>query len=1109
MRQTCHTRGRMLIQWMIALIFCAIPGTAWCQAVGAISGTVKDPSGAVVVDANVSAVRVETGIAQNVETNAEGLFTFPNLVVGTYKLTIEASGFATQTVAGIVLDVSQHRDVQITLSVANSSAEVTVTAAPPLIDTSSGQVAGLVTQQQVENLPLNGRSIQNLVMLQPGMAPDQGSMGWLAPMWASNGNRGETAVAQLDGADATDSEMGTVQFWNFNLDAIAEFKVLQANYSAEFGQGGGTITQIVSKSGGNRFHGSTYEYLRNYAFDASNYFSTNVPPFHRNEFGAEVGGPIIKDKLFFEGEYAGLRQTLGEPNIVSVPTADERKGLVTLNGYQYQVPLNTTASQVLNAYPMPNQTNGLYGANTYNVQYSAPTTMNQWSIRIDDHISERDSLFGRASYINNTELHTDPVAAIENPDFSGSTSNDPRNYALGETHIFAPNLVGIALFAVNRQVEGYEAVSEAASNAIPTTSFSDGSYANYGPDTFFTKYVETYYDPSYKIDWSKGRHSITAGVQYRYGQDDGVGDAGGGAAGSFIFSAGTPLTQDVTSTDGGPTITAGTGSPNGKISMMEGVSAQYARSTPMTGYGPQGGVVNWGLRIWNLAGYLQDDIQVNDRLTLNAGVRYEYQSVPYEIRNRLAAIVDHGPLFGHMVINPKPLYQPDRSNFVPRAGFAFRAREKTVLRGGFAIFTNLIPTVYPDQAAVDFPMATGSTLANAPYTLTPQAVTLPPLTSITGQVMPPNGDTRQIPANTPVSLTAVANSIGQIHGDWASQELKNGYTMSGNLTLEQQLPGNMVFTVSGVTTDSDTLFNNRYPDAYYGADPSLTPYSNITPGLGEFYMIYNQGLVHYLALQTQLRKDSPVHGIQFQVNYTWNQDLTTSDSVFSGWSSSNASVANSSMSLNDPTCVSCEYGRANNLVAQRLEGNFSYDIPGTWAAVPKAISRGWQMLGIYTVQTGSPFTIISPYGTEEYGLDIVNANATRPFYVATAPRNPNHKSPQFFADDVVENQGMNGKYWSVPTTTNALIGTVQTAPGNLGRNTYTGPSWWNVDYSLVKNTSIGNEWVKTQLRADFFNIFNHPTFGTPNSALQTGVFGYSTNTATSERQIQLGARIMF
>lgn len=333
--------------------------------------------------------------------------------------------------------------------------------------------------------------------------------------------------------------------------------------------------------------------------------------------------------------------------------------------------------------------------------------------------------------------------------------------------------------------------------------------------------------------------------------------------------------------------------------------------------------------------------------------------------------------------------------------------------------------------------------------------------------------------------------------------------MSGNLTLEQQLPGNMVFTVSGVTTDSNTLFNNRYPDAYYGADPSLTPYSNITPGLGEFYLIYNQGVVHYLGLQTQLRKDSPVHGIQFQVNYTWNQDLTTSDSVFSGWTSSNASVANSSMSLNDPTCVSCEYGRANNLVAQRLEGNFSYDVPGNWGEAPKVISRGWQMLGIYTAQTGSPFTIVSPYGTEEYGVDIVNSNATRPFYVATAPRNPNHKSPQFFADDAEANQGMNGKYWSVPTTTNALVGTVQTAPGNLGRNTYTGPSWWNMDYSLVKNTSLGSEWGKLQLRADFFNIFNHPTFGTPNSALQTGVFGLSTNTATSERQIQLGARVMF
>jgi hypothetical protein len=941
---------------MIALILTVIPAALHSQAVGAISGTVTDSTGAVIANASVTALRTETGVAQTTLSNASGIFNFSNLGVGNYAITVKAAGFTTQTASNISLDVSQQREISFTLTVAGSTQVAEVTAAPPLLNSTSGQLAGLVTDQQIENLPLNGRSIQNLVMLQPGMAPDQGAMGWLAPQWSSNGNRGETEVAQLDGADATDAEMGTVQFWNFNLDAIAEFKVLQANYSAEFGQGGGTITQIVTKSGTNHLHGSTYEYVRNNDFDARNYFSTSVPPFHRNEFGAEIGGPIVKNKIFFEGEYAGLRQTLGEPTIVPVPTADERSGLVMVNGFQYQVPLNTVAANILKAYPLPNQPGGLYGANTYNFQFSQPTTMDQYSIRIDDQLSANDSMFGRASYINNAEKYTDSTAAIENPLFSANIFNDPRNYAIGETHIFSPNLISIALFSVNRQIQGYAPQTQ----AIPQTTFSDGSYANYGPDSFMTRYVETYYDPSLRIAWSKGRQNITTGVQYRYGQDDGVGVAGGGPSGEFSFQPGAPLSQALVSTNGGPVIPAGSGSPNGKISMMEGDDTVYSRSTPMAGYGPQGGFVNWGLRTWNLAAYLQDDIRVNDKLSLNLGVRYEYQSVPYEIRNRLGAIVDQGPLKGHMVINPKPLYQPDRLNLVPRLGFAYRVDSKTVVRGGYAIFTNTIPTVYADQSAVDFPMATGSFVNNAPYSVTPLNVTLPALTSMTGAVMPPNGNTRLIPANTPVNLAPVAAVIGNINGDWASEELKNGYTMNGNLTIERQLPLNMVFTVSGVTTDSTTLYNSRFPNSYFGAQPANTPYTAITPGLGEFYLIYNQGLLHYLGLQTQLRKDSPSHGVQFQVNYTWDQDLTDSDSVFSGWTSQDTGPANSAMSLNNPSCLSCEYGRANNLVAQRLEGNFSYDVAGNWGAVPKLISRGWQALGIYTIQTGSPFTIVSP-----------------------------------------------------------------------------------------------------------------------------------------------------
>jgi hypothetical protein len=1070
-----------------------LPLVLWGQAVGSITGTVADSSGAVIPQAVVIATRTATGVSQQEATNNLGIFTFSNLLVGTYTLKVNAAGFSEKTAPDITVDVSEQRSVQFTLTPAGSPEIAIVNASAPLLNTTDGQLAGLVTQSQVVDMPLNGRSIDNLVMLQPGMASDTGQMGWLAPQWASDGNRGETEVVQLDGADASDSEMGTAEFWNFNLDAIAEFTVLQANYSAEFGQGGGSVTQIVSKSGTNQIHGAAYEFLRNNALDATNYFATSVPPLHRNEFGGVLGGPIVRSKLFYEGEYAGLRQTLGEPTVARVPTADERSGLVTINNYQYQVPLNSVAAQILNDYPQPNQPNGIFGANTLNKEFSQPTSMNQFSVRMDYTISPKDSFFGRASYINNAENALTPIRAIENPSFSNQIFDDPRNYALSETHTFSPNLLSTALFAVNREEEGNVPFSQ----SVPLNLFTDGSIAQYGAQSFITKYIETYYEPSIRLAWSKGRQNITTGWQYRYGQDDGFGVDAVGANGEYTFGPGTPLPQAIPSTNGGPTIPAGSGSPSGEVSMMEGADINYAQSTPIPGYGPPGGLVNWGLRVWTTGAYLQDDIRLTDKFTLNAGIRYEYQSVPYEIRDRLATIADQGPLAGDLILNPKPFYQSTRANFVPRVGFAYRVTPKTVFRGGYAIFTNMIPTVYADQAAVLFPDESTGYLSNAPFSLTPLALTLPALTATNGSVMPPNGNTTQIPVNTPVNFAPIAAVTGDLTADYASQELKNGSTMSANLTLERQLTSGIVLTVAGVTSDSNNQFNALYPNFYVGGTDA--PYSAITPGLSEIQLFYSQGILRYDALQAQLRNSAPSHGLQFQLNYTWSQDLTDSDSIFSG-------SGNSGESLNDPSCLKCEYGPASNKVANRLEGNFDYHVPVASAVIPKGLSRGWEIAGIYNIQSGTPFTIQSPYGTEQYGYDEMNGIGARPFFIQKAPRNPDHNAPQYFSGDVIANQPA---YWSVPTTTSSTgLGTVQTVPGNLGRNTYSGPSWWNLDFSAVKNTNIYRESV-LQIRAEAFNLFNHPTFATPSGNVDVPGFGLAGGTEYNERQIQLGARVIF
>jgi hypothetical protein len=379
------------------------------------------------------------------------------------------------------------------------------------------------------------------------------------------------------------------------------------------------------------------------------------------------------------------------------------------------------------------------------------------------------------------------------------------------------------------------------------------------------------------------------------------------------------------------------------------------------------------------------------------------------------------------------------------------------------------------------------------------AVTLPTLTSTNGTPMPPNGNTRLIPGNTPVNLAPIAALVGDISGYWPSNKLKNGYTLTGNFTIEQQLPGDVALQATFITNTALDLYSPEYPNAYTGAESQYTPFTNITPGLGEFQLEGNTAISHYNAFQTQLRKISPKHGLQYQASYTWSQILTDADALFS------ASGQSGAQSQNNPTCLRCEYARASYNVTQRFVANFSYAIPDRWGKVPNKISRGWAVLGIFSAQSGFPFNVTSSYGTLQYGLDTLNGLGARPFFIKKAGYNPTH-GPQVFSSDVINNPG---NYFSVPTVTDPITqNTVQTAPGNLGRNTFTGPGWWNLDSSITKDTKLTSK-VQLQLRAEFFNLFNHATFASPASTLGNPGFGMSSSTASPERQIQFGGRFIF
>lgn len=1105
---------------LILLLACFTSPLLHAQAVGEITGIVTDPSGAVVPSATINATNVATGVAQNTLSTSAGTYTLPRLPVGTYTVTAEAKGFQQAQAKEVTLDVSQQREVNFTLTLGGVTSTVEVSAAPPLIDTTNATLANVVSSEQVENLPLNGRNIEGLMTMQPGVVPSTGGMGWMSNELVGNGNRGETAVGTLDGADTSDAEMGTLQFTNFNLDAIAEFKVQQNNYSAAYGQGAGTVTQIVSKSGGNQFHGSLFEFVRNSVFDARNFFAVNqtntagqevpgtaVPPFKRNEFGGTFGGPIKKDKTFFFVQYAGLRQRLGEPELAVVPTAAERTGAVTITGANgqaddLQVPLNPVAAQVLSRYPMPNQPNGNFGANTFNYQFSQPTNDDQWSTRVDHHISDKDTFFARVSYANQILRDTDAWAAeLGGSNFSSSNIGDARNSALSETHVFSPTLVNNFTFTLNRGIEG---VPETPAEYTTTQSCtSDGTLQCWGPDTFETKYVTTVFDPLESLQWTTGRHSFTFGGEFRREWDNGTGVTGTGPSGSYSFNPGTALPVAIPSTNGGAGLAAGSPSPSGLISLMEGVDYQYERATTVPGFGPPGaggGGVWWGLRRWTMAAFAQDDFKVTRRLTLNLGLRYEYTSVPWEVGDRLAGPVDFGTNAFRFVVNPNPLWQPDRlaGDFGPRFGLAADLGHSTTLRGGFGIFTNMIPTVYPDQALVNFPLASENYLLNAPYSLAPSSVALPVLTSISGQPIAANGNTKTIPANTPINYAPYAAILGPLYVDDPSDRMRNGYTINGNVTLEHELRGGIAVSASYVANNGVSLYNSAYPNGYSGAEPQYTPYSNVTPGLGELQIFYNGGYSSYNALQLQARKISRSHGLQFQANYTWGKDMTDADSV---WNTGATNPQN-------PNCIKCEYSPAAYNVVQRFVANFEYDLPFShFSGLPQRLTQGWEVLGIFQAQVGYPFSVSSPYGTLQYG----EGGNDRPYFLQKATLSSTEGStPQFFSNAVLgSDNGLNTGYFGLPLVTSPVNNTqVMPGPGTLGRDTYTLPGWSNLDFSVVKDTRI-TESTTLQFRAEFFNILNMATFGNLGTTVGSPGFGYSYQTATAERQIQFGLRFIF
>lgn len=903
------------------------------QVTGAtVNGTVTDTTGAVLSGAKIVIQNVATGVARDTVTDAAGLYVIPNLVPGSYQITTAVTGFKTEVRSGILLTVGAQQQVNIVLKPGQVSEAIEVHDESAPIQLSTSDLSSDVNANTVRELPLNGRDWTQLATLQPGVV----SMGSLQPgigggSGSARGNRGfgtQLTITggrpgqnnyRVDGISVNDygnSSPGNVLGAALGTDAIQEFSVLTGNYSTEYGRTSGGVVNAVTRSGTNLFHGSGYEFLRNSALDARNYFDpTTIPPFKRNQFGGALGGPIIKDKTFFFADYEGLRQSLGVTNLATVPSLDARNGLIhNADGTTTNVTVDPSVQRALALWAPPND--GLIAPGNiglYSFTAQQIVSDNFFTTRMDHHFSQKDNLSGTYKWERALGTLPDSLNVVET---SQKTSN--QFIAIEENHTFSPQLINTFRLGYNRVVdrggEGISAINPAASDetlgAIPgrdapqtfvsTLTTLQGGTNNQNNTAFWWNSYQIYDDAFF----TRGRHSMKFGIAVEQDQDHVLQYSTVG--GSFRFGSLT--------------------------SFLTNVPTSFTATLPNT-VGPR------HFRQVLLGTYFQDDIRLRPTLTLNLGVRYEMSTEPIEANNKLSnlpsptAAAPHlgGPIFNN----------PTLRNFEPRVGFAWDVfgTGKTALRGGFGMF-DVLPLLY-EYALTELNLF--------PFTESGK------LTSLLTQ-----GD---YPAGALPKLTASTTS----RVSYIQPNPKRNYVMQWNLNLQQALPGAVTATVAYIGARGvHQLFRG---DDLNEVLPTLTPAGYVwpingnvlNPNFGRIDVSLWNSNSFYHALQVELRKRL-THGFQVQGSYTFSRSTDEGSGSALGDPFSN-SISN--LFWFDSRT---RRGLSDFNVSQNVVINSIWNVPSPqFSGVAKWATNGWQLGGVFQARTGLPFTpLISgdPLGTK-------------------------------------------------------------------------------------------------------------------------------------------------
>ncbi|MGC9948814.1 MAG: TonB-dependent receptor [Bryobacteraceae bacterium] len=1116
---------------VIALIACAAPAAP--PDTHPFAGILRDEHHQPIAGA---IVRLQSPAHRETATTAkDGAFTFAVLPPAQYTVSVEYQGVTTTCPQPVQLP----RDIPAIL-------ELSATHTLSLIDEAQKPEATggqKLSAKAVSELPLNKRDFSQLLLLAAGTMTDTNGAANFTQQFAVNGQRGTAAVFAMDGADSSDPEMGGATFTNFNVDAVEEIRSSSGWMPAEIGRGAAGYTDIVTRAGTNAIHGSVFEFLRNAALDARNFFDQRsiaqperIPPFIRNEFGLTNGGPVVipglyngRDRTFYFAEYQGFRQVLSDTEVIPVPTAAERSGLDTTAypGDTLIVPVDPRIAKILARYPLPNDPTGPYAARTFATSSKVTTVSDQFSLRVDHQISDKSRLFGRFTMADVTGPTTNPSQTALDSQFAVGFLDRQRNAAIAYTRTPSPTFTMESGIGFTRTTPSFPTFDR----TDPALTFGDGSYEAF--DAAAGSVLGAYgnlFQIRQSFQWIRGRHTLKAGGELRGNRDTTV--FGLSPNGAYQFGGGTAYaTVPIRSASGMHDIAIGDPLPDALTGLLSASAFSYSQAVapPMFAQGASIGDSAIHRDAYNF--YFQDTWKVSDRVTLNAGLRYEIESRIREEDKRTSAPVlglGSGTAPGsEVLINPDPAYQLDPRGWGPRLSLDWRAAANTTVHAGGAITTLLI-NLWQDNSLtgstpfVVYPHVTA--LPGEPIDfgidITPQQ--LPTVYTIGGAPVFASGDSKQVPGNTLMDvqrydrdLAAVSpgHQITPLNVLGISPGFQNGYIATWTAGFEQKL-GGANFNAGYVGTAGIKLPAMDFPNGFAGADPAFAPYTQfnsagqVTGGYGLVNVITNRSHSSYHALQVSAQRNLTASGLGFQASYTFSKSIDDASAVVGGFISG-ASGAVAQTAPEDPFNARIDKAPSNfdvkNALAFSLFQDLRADRVPFLRPLGKTLTAGWQLLGIGTLQSGSPFTIYS--GIQQTGAG--SQGTDRPDQIGT----PVLSTSRTVREDYFGLGANNASYFSIPIGVPGGAGPNSGVFGTLGRNTLRGPGLHDFDLALIKDTPLleraGAARASLQFRAEFFNVFNIVNFGLPSNIVLGPGFGEISRTASNSRQIQFSLKLIY